>query len=1468
MATVKHSVFLSSTWRDLVPHRRVVDEALRNAGYDVIRMEQFPAAARPPIKTCLAHLQTADLCVLIVGTRYGSTPDGREKSFTEREYDCCRQEPIAVVPFVSSYTESASDDESPEKLLKLGNFRKRLARHHTLNFFDGPDDLAVKVVNSVNFHFHNIRHVVSTVAVSSLAHSLTSASSPLLSWPQVLPSGTWLERPEMSALLSNLESDSTPLTFLLGPKGAGKSAILARLCQQAISRGFHVLAIKSEFLSSTIASLDDLSEDLHLPQRIDKCIEQCVRSRPTLLAIDQLDALCELCDLKSGRLNVILHLIARCKPLNNLKIVASCRDFDFHNDTRVSVLDGNRIDLALPSWDEVNKELCRSGVENADSWPEPSRLLLRTPEYLRQFLLKVQGTKDRSPFQTYHQLFDDIWTRGVNTPAKAEIVHSLTVRLLNTEEHWAPAALFDQNHLPIQQLQSNGILRLVDSKIGFCHQTMLEHAKARYFTTVGGSLIEHIIRHQGALFIRPTLWITLGYLRAVDIVRYSSELRALFASPIRLHIAFLLISFVGQQQEPTPTEIELLAAQLTDHRLRTRVLISIIGQPRWYDALRRTHFPAVANWPVGDMWALIPVLSNAFSFAREDSLSFVDRYLLPDPSKDDLTRQLFYEFSGWNIKCVERVRKLIDRAPTGRAWWAEDLVSQISAESPTLAPKIAAAALIQQTAKKSAGDGMENHDAGKCILDITQSWHSLPAVAEASPSEFLIEIWPLLTDWAERTSHGHFSSVLNAYPGHNYHLAADNEHSLHYPVAEALRIAVRKCAMEDSQTFYQTTRKAWSIPCHAVQQLIAEGLASGSRALSSVALEYLSGDPRRLYLYAYGSGRRHDHFYSVLLIAAIATHLSPAEISQLESIILNWSMYRSEADVSSEQLQWQEDNRQLLMLAVPYKLRGAAIVAAVGAAPLPPMPTPRSAGGFVRELPALSSDDVKDATDSDIINALRVCRPSSEVATEWPEGESGGVRRFSYRAQVKAISTLFEGTPERASNLLVELFKAGFEKAVAECLRELDKTSLTSDAAVELTMQLAKLGAASDAFRESACYIFYRRCESPSGLPDQTCELIRKWLPCNAQSSHTIPDDPSDEREQHPTSVLWGEPTIGIVDTDTDFWALLALTRGYLTRIPPDTTQWLDVVEEQVNREPDARLWKAYCPKLLSLCIPTCDSQRGIKVVADLFQSAPDVLLSCQGAILVAGIEHLTDDARLGEWLERLRDSSWSKGRQAFGELATLIAFRDCDRRPWLHSLVSDCVRRHREPLYSDIAVGIAFAAARLWDEPEVRESVADVLIQMIPGCDERLAEAVGTVFLTSEEFPADATTERFLNCISANPSVLVGRCSSDLVPHLPTLLPHCRTSVLNVCRTLLAHQETMARTGWNEFYTAGPHLVAISITLQRYEDTRAGGLDLFESLLRLGMDEAYRCLNEIDLRPGGGKPRPPRPRRRRISRN
>jgi hypothetical protein len=83
-------VYLSSTFKDLHQHRSRVADALRKAGYHVIRMEDYPARAMHTKAACQSDVAECNIYLGIFAWRYGYIPDDdnpERKSITELEYE-------------------------------------------------------------------------------------------------------------------------------------------------------------------------------------------------------------------------------------------------------------------------------------------------------------------------------------------------------------------------------------------------------------------------------------------------------------------------------------------------------------------------------------------------------------------------------------------------------------------------------------------------------------------------------------------------------------------------------------------------------------------------------------------------------------------------------------------------------------------------------------------------------------------------------------------------------------------------------------------------------------------------------------------------------------------------------------------------------------------------------------------------------------------------------------------------------------------------------------------------------------------------------------------------------------------------------------------------------------------------------------------------------------------------------------
>ena len=142
-------VFLSSTYLDLIEHRKAVVNALRTMDEDVGNMEVFGARDEEATTVSLEELDKCDVLVGVYAYRYGTVPTGSKTSVTEQEYLHAMSKKIPVLVFVVDESHPWAPKSMDKSLAKINKFKSKATKEHTPDYFTSPDNLAQKVVSSI-----------------------------------------------------------------------------------------------------------------------------------------------------------------------------------------------------------------------------------------------------------------------------------------------------------------------------------------------------------------------------------------------------------------------------------------------------------------------------------------------------------------------------------------------------------------------------------------------------------------------------------------------------------------------------------------------------------------------------------------------------------------------------------------------------------------------------------------------------------------------------------------------------------------------------------------------------------------------------------------------------------------------------------------------------------------------------------------------------------------------------------------------------------------------------------------------------------------------------------------------------------------------------------------------------------------------------------------------------------------------
>jgi hypothetical protein len=152
--------FLSSTYVDLVSHRKAAAEAVERLGQQVGRMEVFGARPAEPSTACLTEIDECDLFVGIYAHRYGYVPDGSLVSITEAEFDHAKSNNKPLFCFLvhedHPWPPNMIEDEPGRS--KLRDFKKKVGSGLVRDTFTTCEDLAYKIAASLGRYLSTINN--------------------------------------------------------------------------------------------------------------------------------------------------------------------------------------------------------------------------------------------------------------------------------------------------------------------------------------------------------------------------------------------------------------------------------------------------------------------------------------------------------------------------------------------------------------------------------------------------------------------------------------------------------------------------------------------------------------------------------------------------------------------------------------------------------------------------------------------------------------------------------------------------------------------------------------------------------------------------------------------------------------------------------------------------------------------------------------------------------------------------------------------------------------------------------------------------------------------------------------------------------------------------------------------------------------------------------------------------------------
>lgn len=750
------------------------------------------------------------------------------------------------------------------------------------------------------------------------------------------------------------------------------------------------------------------------------------------------------------------------------------------------------------------------------------------------------------------------------------------------------------------------------------------------------------------------------------------------------------------------------------------------------------------------------------------------------------------------------------------------------------------------------------------LFEDNNGWYGIEEIAERDPAAFLREIWTPFVRALESILDEPSQRLNRFRKDHSlaFELSDGEGGPFDHPFPNAIDHACRKLASNNLSEFIEFLAANDHRDIETVQRLLARGLTAGLPATREQAVQFLLEDSRRLEL-----GPFRDEFRdSISLLGALAPILTDDELHLLEVAILGWNCLDPQDEPSTEWrfriLRINRHHRLRLLGALPQHRLTESTRNLIGQERVRFSGDPEPGihliqGGMIGS--PMSSEQMVQARNSDIVNLFQELTDVTDH-THPRDHMQGGSRQASHEFETFAVAH-----PDRAIAVIREFQPGRQEFPAGAGLLGLAKArpTPTNDVLFDLVVELNQRGFCSESFRVDAARAVGIRNENGTGLPDRICDLFEKWLSEPWRESGAVRSHSESKDDERPRSVLWHKGGVITIPHGT-FTLLETLTYGYLFRRPPDYDRWISMLEAHVDRPENVWTWQVLSREFKYLSHG--DRPRAVRFFDRLFERHPAVLGCDLGAAMLTWVWRFAPEADVWRWLSSLRDSSWAKAGQAYGELVMLrAAVFGTERHGEEVRAYTDPTRELDENGIA-VAEGIAVACSRLWSDATARAHVTDIMVRLISWVTGPVARAILDVFTFAENLPPDVHTKRLLAAIAARPAVLVDLQDGWIAERLEGLLPAEAESICLISKELArVRRAELGAVGssWSQY---AANLTTISLTLQRLDKPlREQGIELFESLLESGIHDAESAVREMDQR----IPNPingflPRPRLRR----
>jgi hypothetical protein len=736
-----------------------------------------------------------------------------------------------------------------------------------------------------------------------------------------LINGTFLPLAGSEAILGADGKPAHPEVLVVGGAGAGKSSTLADVVERLRDSGVPVLPVRFDQLPEGILSTTELGRKLLLPESPALVLAGVADGAPSVLLIDQLDAVSLASGRRASLWSLFEGLRREAERLPGISLIVGCREFDLEHDHRMRTLKADASGFAVTelkplSNDQIDTALQVAGVEPAAVQPTLKSILV-VPLHLSMFLGLAPA--DRVGVRNRDELFDSFWTecerrtdmRLGRKAAWTPVIDRLITWLSANQQLSAPCHVLDEFSTDAGAMTSERVLVLAGDRYRFFHESFFDYAFARRFAAGGGRLVDDLLLvGEQHLFRRAQVRQVLSYHRAKDRPRYLEELESVLTDAgVRFHLKALVLQWLSSLPEPRQDEWDVLQKPHdSTPDFSAHVSRVVAGHAGWFDVLDSAGFFDAAL-SSGDetreqeaVWML--GLHETLEKRSARVAALLSTHRKPDERWNRYLRHVcrmgdvFHSREMFDFFLSLIGDGTLDGVRPGFAvnddWWS--VLYTIGQKRPDLACEAIGRWFDRAIAtwggrQRAAGDLADrgsSHERGlPKHLDQSGNGTSVIFAAAKAPLSFVEHLLPRVAAFVSETATER-RDRLQEDPLWSFRWFGDKCHATHDALLEGLAGSLGALAKTAPTELDRLLEPYLDRPHDTIAYLVLRAWTAAPEVYGDRMADYLAAEPRRLKVgySASGGGGSVAHYVSAKAVAAASALCSSGRFTALEQAIV------------------------------------------------------------------------------------------------------------------------------------------------------------------------------------------------------------------------------------------------------------------------------------------------------------------------------------------------------------------------------------------------------------------------------------------------------------------------------------------------------------------------------------------------------------------------------------------------------